>query len=257
VNVIEIALCTIAFRNEPLVDIIPRIARIGFDSIEIIRDHIEGKSDEELLAIREAAAAAGLGILSVDPYLWLTQDDKLREESMEIARRYVHYAQVLGAKKFRTFTDSGPTGIGSDVATEEHWRQAVSCLKEITAMDRDLAFAVEMHPQTLADTPESALRLMTEVGSANMELLYQPTSKMFISDYHKLKRHIRHMHLQNQSVDGGHALIDEGVMDFPAFFREIVEDGYDYSVALEYCWKGIEWEQVESAFRFLKRHLRS
>jgi 3-dehydroshikimate dehydratase len=130
--------CTIAFRDETIQDIIPKIAEIGYDGIEIWGGHIEDKSDEQLLVIRMLAKRHNLSIECLSPYFWFTNSKELHDESLRRAARFVHYCQILECPKIRTFTDAGPTGIGSDVATEEHWQTAVTALQTICDYDPDI-----------------------------------------------------------------------------------------------------------------------
>jgi sugar phosphate isomerase/epimerase len=79
----------------------------------------------QLDAARAAAAEAGIGIVGVSPYFWLAQDEELLERSFAIAA-----ARRLGARFIRTFTDAGPTGIGSHAATPQHWETTVQALQK-------------------------------------------------------------------------------------------------------------------------------
>ena len=40
-----ICFCSIAFRTEPIEEIIPKLARLGYQGVEIWGHHIDGKSD--------------------------------------------------------------------------------------------------------------------------------------------------------------------------------------------------------------------
>lgn len=254
---ITISCCSIGFREELIEAIIPRLARIGYDAVEIWGNHIDGKSDSELRDIRALAAQHKLKIEVISPYFWLTQNQKLLEKSMGIAERFVHYAQVLGCPKIRTFTDAGPTGIGSDVATPEHWATAIRALKTITALDRNILFVVEIHEKTLADTAESTMRLLDAVGAPNLKILYHPAPATILKNYELLKTNIRHMHLINQDAAGKATWFESGVMDYPALFKTLVQDGYAHSVSVEYCWQNLPWDRAESAYKYLARYLKS
>ncbi|HUT58144.1 MAG TPA: sugar phosphate isomerase/epimerase [Phycisphaerae bacterium] len=258
---ITISLCSIAFRDEPIESLVPRIAQIGYDAVEIFGSQIDGKSDEELSALKDLCAEHGLRPLAVAPYLSLTRSREAYDESLACAERFVHYCRVLGAPKFRTFTDVGPKGIGSDVATPQQWAQGIEGLKHITALDRGIAFVMETHPQTLVDTVESIERVLAEVDAPNLKVLYQPGNTDFrqrgiIECWRRLRPHVEHMHIQNHRDDDAPPYVEEGTLDLPAFFRAVKADGYDGSMSVEYCWRDVPWEKVESACAYLAKYLR-
>lgn len=255
-NMNTISLCSLAFRDDPLEQLLPTIREAGFDAVEVFGGHVEGKSDAELAVLREQAESLGLEILAVAPYLWLTQNDELREKSMGIAKRTIHQARLLGAAKIRTFTDAGPTGIGSEVAGPEQWDQAVSCLKTITSLAPGICFALEMHANTLADTEASALRVLERVGADNLKLLFQPSQSLWIPEMRRLLPVIGHMHVHNVDSEGKACPLENGRLDMAQFFDALLDAGYQHSLSLEYCWRGPSWEQVRSGKEFLDRNLK-
>lgn len=249
---ITLSFCSIAFREEPIETVIPKLGEIGYDAVEIFAGQLEGKSDAELKEVRQLAQDSCLRIEVVSPYLWLTQDAELLNRSREIALKTIHQARVLGAPKIRTFTDSGPSGIGSRKATPEHWETAVSALQEFTREAPELLFVVETHELTLADTPESTLQLLDRVGNDNLTVLYQPNSpETTLPYYEQLRPHIRHIHLHNLDEDGKGTWVDTGLIDIPVFLKCLVSDGYAHSLSVEYCWRGVTWERAEAAHAFL------
>lgn len=249
----RLCFCSIAFRDQPIEDLLPRLGDLGYDAVEVWGRHLDGRSDDALRALRAAVEREGLGVEVISPYLWLTQTPALLTESLGIAERTIHQARLLGAPKIRTFTDSGPTGIGSAAATPAQRATAVSALRRITAMAPDLRFVVETHEKTLADSVDSTLRLLDEVGAPNLKVLYQPTSAAtLLEDYERLRPHVEHLHAQNQTADGAHTWLEDGVMDWRGLLRRLRADGYAGSLSVEYCWKGATWERAASAIAYLR-----
>lgn len=244
----KFGLCTIAFRDADVRGVIRHAAGIGFDEVEIIGKQIDGKSESELDSIRQTAEAAGIAISGVSPYFWLTQDEKLLKTSFEIAERFVAAARRLGARMIRTFTDSGPTGIGSDVATDQQWQTAVESLRMITEMAPELIFAVETHHNTLADTPGTCERLLREVDRPNLKFLYQPFSHGdAVSDFLRLEPEVRQVHLNPHVGSPGGGLADCGI-DYAGLLRCLEERGYAESCALELCVPGeADWKLIEDS----------
>lgn len=250
-----ICFCSIAFRNEPIEQIIPRLAEAGYDAVEIFAGQIEGRSDAELDRLRAIADGCGLRIAVLSPYFWLTRDlPELVERSLRSAAWLAGAARRLGATRIRTFVDAGPDGIGSAKATPEHWERAVGLLRRITAQAPDILFPVETHQWTLADTPETALQLIERVGAKNLVINYQQMEPDPLRGYRLLKPHIRHFHLQNPHGNGGSGYLDEGDSPLVPLLREALRDGYDGTMSVEYCWKGVEWPKAYSARAWLKGH---
>lgn len=251
----QVCFCSIAFRQERIEDIIPRLAEAGYDGIEVWGGHLDGKSDAELDAIRDLATRHGIALPVLAPYFWLTRDlPELVARSLATAERFTAYARRLGASRIRTFVDAGNDGIGSAVATPEHWARAVGCLKTITALAPDLLFVVETHADTLADTPESMERLMREVGAANLVVNYQTGAFDPLPGYRRLKPAVRHFHLMGAygSPAGGY-LEETGAALLP-LLAELRADGYAGTMSVEYCWGGVAWPRAQAARAWLASH---
>ncbi|WP_309382136.1 sugar phosphate isomerase/epimerase family protein [Cerasicoccus frondis] len=253
----KIGLCTIAYRNLDVCAVIPHAARIGFEEIEIIGKQVEDKSDAELDTIRDCAVDHGVEIAGVAPYFWFTQDEKLWRESMDIAERFTHIACRLGARMVRTFTDSGPTGIGSHAATEAQWATAVQSLQTITARAPDLIFSVETHEKTLADTPAACLRLRKCVGAENLLFTYQAfKGGEIIGDYEAIKPSVRQVHLNPHLGDHPHGDLGDCGVDYAALLQHLAATGYAHSVAVEFCKEGeASWERLERNHHWLREQI--
>lgn len=245
--------CSIAFREEPIESIVPRLAEIGYDGVEIWWQHVAKLSDQALADLKTLAAEADIRLEVISPYFWLTQNEKLLKESLETAEQVVRVARLLGVPKVRTFTDAGPTGIGSAVATPELWDQAVQALRKITAMGPELDFVVETHAKTLADTVDSTLSLLERVGAPNLAVIFQAMNEATaVQDFRKLGSHVHHVHLGNEDQDGKPVPLHEGIHDLGAFLKAIKQGGYTGTVSVEYCHRGSTWEQAAATCQWIK-----
>ncbi len=252
----KLGFCTLAFRDADAVDAIRIAGELGFDEVEIIWKQLAGKSDAELDAIRDAAKEAGVGTSGISPYFWLTQNEELLAQSMQIATDAAHAARRLGARMIRTFTDAGPTGIGSEKATAAHWQVAIASLQTICALDPERLFALETHHNTLADTPAACERLLREVDRPNLQLIYQPfIAGDIIADYERLKPHVRHIHLNPMIGPAGDALADCG-LDYAALLTHLRDSGFAHTCAIELCGpNGAAREQVQSELAWCRSML--
>ncbi|MEX0744299.1 MAG: TIM barrel protein [Phycisphaeraceae bacterium] len=84
-----IALCSIAFRSEPIEPVVARAADIGFDAVEVFAGQIMDKSDDELRSLRRLADEQGVALDVIAPYFALTRGEQEYDESIRTARRCV------------------------------------------------------------------------------------------------------------------------------------------------------------------------
>ena len=254
---ITVALCTLAYRDEPVIDLIPKIAAAGYEGVEIFYTQLEGKSDAELAGIRKTAADNNLKIIAISPYLSFTRDMKGYDDSLAKVKEFIHYGEILGCHRIRTFTDVGPKGIASAAATPEAWAQGIRGLKQATALGPNYEFLLETHPLTLADTLDSTLRVLKDVAAPNLKVIYQPTTADFrnkgiLECSRALKPHIAHMHVQNTARPGSdRGWLEDGVLDMAGFLKTVQAEGYDSTISVEYYWKDTPWERIESAYKFV------
>ena len=258
---VVLTFCSIAFRDEPLEQVIPRVAEIGYDALEIFFTHIQSRDDTALKTIQQLAATHGIRLLVLSPYFTLTRGRAEYEQTLQTAANIVAAAHVLGVTKIRTFTDVGPDGLSSAQATIANWKQAVCGLQTITAMDRSLEFVVETHEQTLADTVATTRRLMQEVAAPNLKVNFQPCEDFLRRGlnfaFDDLAPWISHMHLQQVTPSHGDGWVEAtGAIDFPDFIAHVKHAGYRGSMSVEYCWRDVPWERAESACRYLAGLLR-
>ena len=257
---IQLNFCSIAFRHEPLEQIIPRLTSIGYDGVEVFFTHVDGMDAAGLKAIRRQADELKIRLPVFSPYFCLTRGPVEYDQTLRTASRAIEVAQILGVTKIRTFTDVGPDGLASAHATNAHWEQAVRGLQTITAMDRNLEFVVETHEQTLADTVDTIRRLMREVSAPNLKVIFQ-SCKDFLrhglnTAFDDLAPWISHLHLHQTAASQGDGWVESaGEIDFPDFITHIKRAGYRGSMSVEYCWRDVPWERAESAHRYLAKLL--
>lgn len=250
----KLGFCTLAFRQDDIHSVVRNAAKIGFDEVDLFWQQLEGKSDTELDAVAATARDCGIGISGISPYFWLTQNEELRQQSMDTAEACSQAARRIGARMIRTFTDAGPTGIGSDVASDEHWDIAVDCLKTITANAPELTFAVETHKKTLADCPDSCEQLRQRVAADNLKFIFQPFAPgSTLADFERLRPHVRQVHLNPHIGPHPDADLDSCGVDYAELIQHLARTGYEHAYALEFCKVGeATWERVENAFRWCR-----
>jgi 3-dehydroshikimate dehydratase len=252
----QVCCCSIAFRDQPLAALIPRLAQLGFDGIEAWGGHLDRLSEAEVDDLRCLAEAHGCPIRVVSPYFFLTRDlPELEARSLADARRFVALARRLGATRVRTFVDAGPDGLGSALADDAHWRRAIGHLRTIAGLAPDLRFVIETHVNTLADTPAGVRRLVDGAGQPNLRVLYQPGPEGARTGWRRLRGLVEHVHLQRHGVAHGQGWLEEDDGDLAGLLACLRDDGYTGTISVEYCWSGATWERVDRALEWVRRQL--
>lgn len=252
----ELNFCSIAFRNEPLEQVIPRLAGIGYDGVEVFFKHVEDGDSARLKAIRHLADEKRIRLPVFSPYFSFTRGQSEYDQTLQTATRAVEVAHILGAGKIRTFIDVGPDGLASNQATPAHWQQAVRGLQAVTALDRNLEFVIETHANTLADTVETTRRELNDVAAPNLKVNFQACEGFvrfgLSAAFDALAPWITHMHLQQVTPGHNDGWVEAaGAIDLPEFIHHVKAAGYRGSMSVEYCWPGVPWDRATSAHRYL------
>ena len=175
----------------PIEEILPRVAEIGYEGVEVWGPQIDGKPDEELVALAEQARGLGLSIPCITPYFCFTGTQAEWDASMAVARRFIRYADLLAAPYVRgltsvhidlkDFRQQPVTSLDnlapSGQAAEAQWQQTVDAYRQLAAeieeAGTDVTFALETHGNNLSDTLAGCRRLLEAVASPRLRILYQ------------------------------------------------------------------------------------
>jgi len=251
--------CSIAFRNDKreILELIPEIAELGYNGIEIWGNHLTGGLSN-VLSVKKAVREHGLEVPMISPYFDFTGSEVKWLSSLSVAKRYVQYAVVLGCPLIRVFTGV----VGSGDISNKVWKTAVEGLKVISSIaeEQGISLALETHPGTLTDTVESTLRLIEAVGAPNLKVnldIYHfwDATEDFRIPLDKLREHTVHVHAKNTNLSAAqrrsnpHLLLHdkeaaqeffgivglrEGGLPYEEFFRDLLTGGYDGFVSIEW-----------------------
>ena len=247
--------CSIAFRKSPknIADIIPIIADLGYDAIEVWGNHF---GDIPLSDIVDLTKDHGLAVSMLSPYMDFTAGKESYRRSLETADDFLAKATVLGAPNIRVFTGF----VGSADATPTEWSEAVAGLSQLSRMaaGSGINFALETHPKTLVDTVESTKRLLIDTDAENLRL---NLDIFHMWEVHKeplwvlgqLRPFVSHVHAKNADlppmVDSHHPLLhdkqglqnivgvtylEDGKMYYPDFLKALELSDYDGYVSIEW-----------------------
>lgn len=230
----KLGLCTIAFQEKPLEEVIDIAADYGFDGIEIWGKppHLPEEYDESYVRnIRDMALRKGLEISAfgsyVDPLMPLHQ--KHFEEAFKIAHE-------LGTDLVRIWSGGGPSK--SIVPADK--RLILFRLMSITqwANFRNIRLGLEMHNNNFTDSVETILEAIQGIGLPALKTYYQPLARVDADEPHtaaeKLAEHIVNVHAQNFDEGRKGCPIADGVVDYTCIVEILSTAGYNGYLEVEF-----------------------
>lgn len=244
-SAMKILLCTIAFRDKLLDYSLDVLRKVGFDGVEIWgrEPHVAEKFDENRMrATRKLLDGKGVVPYVLGSYL---RFGRTRNELDVQLGDTLHVARWLKTPLIRVWASD----VGSAQANAHTWKQTVAEAQD--ACDRaaklNMTLAVEMHGSTLADTADSSLRLVEEVGRDNFGLNFQLAS---VRDGDSTERrlskvlpHVVHVHAQNYAEIPSHPAdalrrvpLSSGVASYPLLISTLRDAGYTGHVAVEFAY---------------------
>ena len=230
----KLGLCTIAFQEKPLAEVIDIAADHGFDGIEIWGKppHLPEDYDESYLNnIKELAHRKGLAISAfgsyVEPLMALHQTHF--EDAFKIAN-------ALGTDLVRIWSGGGPS---KSIAPADK-RLILFRLVSIAqwANFRNIRLGLEMHNNHLTDSVATILETIEGVRVPALQSYYQPLIRSDADEPHtaaeKLATHIVNVHAQNFDEHGKGCAIADGVVDYARIVETLSTAGYDGYLEVEF-----------------------
>jgi len=240
----RIALCTIAFRERLLEDALDMAAQLGFPGVELWgrEPHVSENYDyNRTRLVRKMCEERGLEIAALGSYVRFGTTRKNSDAAPLVDT--LQTARTLRTPIVRVWASDVP----SDQADEKLWKQVIAEARDAAERSKGLGItlAVEMHDDTLADTADSALRLVEEVECDNFRLNFQPSAWQRDEDVlqrlEKVLPYVVHCHAQNFSklatgeFDGfKRAPLRDGLLDYRAIIDKLLSAGYTGWISVEF-----------------------
>lgn len=266
-------------------------ARAGLDAAEVIYqdDYRSGLPLGDAAAAAEAArvsAGEGIPIIGLTPYTtaFNSTDERERVRAVDDIRSAIDIAHATGASRIRIYSGSWQPDRENHAA---HWDQLVRSLTELSApaADAGVVLCAENHFGTMTQTAADTARLVREVGSAAVRVLYDQANLTFTHDegvdeafaiQGDLVGHVHVKDLVFKDPDAPfvasetarvHAeeravmsrVVGDGSLDWPHILRRLRGVGYDdvLSLEYEYRWHPQDLDVPEVGFRRGAEYLRS
>ncbi|MCB9451320.1 MAG: sugar phosphate isomerase/epimerase [Anaerolineaceae bacterium] len=249
---IEFACHTWAFNDLTLPEALGTIARMGFRYVDI-------GSGPSLNAPRAAEnprkAAADIrddlkrfNLKVSDLYLMLPRislaDDARREKELELYKALIPFAVELGTPGITL-----SPGLAHPAEDEDAHDRTVVMLREMVKAGKaaDLDVSIEPHLDSMAQTPEAALKFLKDVPGLQLTLdwAHMVCQDIFHDDIIKLLPHTRHIQIRQAAREQLQVPFERGRIDVTRVMESlIVLAGYDGVVCIEYMntpgWHGME-----------------
>lgn len=256
--------------------------RAGLDAAEVIyqegyRAGIDPSDASSARRARAIAEGEGIPIVALTPYT--TAINSTRGEAWEGGvdefRRCIEAAHNVGARRVRVYAGAWHQGSGG---REAHWERLRTALA-VLALDADSAgvmLCVENHFGTMTQTAADTARLVEEVGSPAVRVLYDQANLTFTHDepweeaFAVQGDLIGHVHVKDLVFKDPSApfrasetarvkaeerairsrVVGEGVVPWPAIIGELIRRGYDDVLSLEYEYRWHPQDLPEPAVGF-------
>jgi sugar phosphate isomerase/epimerase len=254
----KLAFSTNAYPKHGLEEAVRRVAAIGYAGVEIMADvphawpaHL---LPEQKRAIRMAVERHGLGISNINAFMmnaigdrrqpywhpsWIEPDRHYRRVRVDHTMRALTMAKELGAACITT-EPGGPVEPGSS------WSEAlnlfVETLKPVVAHaeHEGVLLLVEPEPGLLVETATQYEEFAARFDSPALGLNFDVGHFYCVGDepsatVHRLKSHIRHIHLEDIAASRVHAHLipGDGAIDLAATLHAIIAIGYAGWVTIE------------------------
>jgi L-ribulose-5-phosphate 3-epimerase len=238
----------------------------GLDAAEVIYqdDYPAAISPSDPRAAQQAAAIAdaeGVPIVALTPYTTSINslDAASWQQGVDEFRACLEAAHTVGATRVRVYAGAWHPG---DTDHARHWEQLRKALTVLApeAADAGVVLCVENHFGTMTQTAADTAKLVREVGSPAVRVLYDQANLTFTHDetwqeaFAVQGELVGHVHVKDlvfkdpdapfRATDTARVKAEEravrsrvvgtGVVPWPDILAELVRRGYDDVLSLEY-----------------------
>ena len=242
----NVGLCTIAFKDKNVEEIIDIAAEAGATGLEVWGQpgHVDYPIDEKrLVSLRKRAEGSGISIPVFGSYYRAGRRTEFNDIVVD-ADNQIAAAGFLGADRIRIWP-----GFASYEDTPRESREAI--YEEIrrfadSAAAAGMTVVLERHGNTLTEGWDAPAVVLDEIAHPAVALNYQAPNQITVEegkariegDYSSLLKRSRHAHIQNfeKSADGEEirTLIRDGIFDYGEIGAAARNAGYSGFFMIEF-----------------------
>lgn len=262
----RIAGSTLGTPEQTVPEALELFAAAGLDAAEVIyqdgyRSGLPLRDRRSAERARRASQDLGVPIVGLTPYTTGINalDDADWQTAVDEFRGAIEIAQVVGADRLRVYAGSWQPDQRDLPA---HWDRLVAALRTLApeASDAGIRLCVENHFGTMTQTAADTARLVSEVDSPSVRVLYDQANLTFTHDetwqeaFAVQGELVSHVHVKDlifkdpeapfRASDTARVKAEEravrsrvvgtGVVPWPDILEELVRRGYDDVLSLEY-----------------------
>lgn len=251
----------------PLEETIKRLAKIGYDGIEIgaASPHAYPKymSNQQRREIRQLLDDTGIALSSMLPapgggpgYNPASIIPEERRETIDQYKEVIELCAQWGGKTVIYLAGWQIFG----VSRAQAWSWSRECLVEVAKIAADNGVTMVIEPQAidtnLIEGCDDAIQLMKDVGAPNVKLMFDTIHAMYRNevptDYvYQMGKDLHHLHIS----DDDRLPPGAGRCDFSSLVSALKETGYDGYLTMEIAFnrRDVEPDKVaREAFRYMK-----
>lgn len=250
----EITCHSWAFNDLTLPEALGTIARLGFRYVDLgTGPHLNparaANPQTRQAVLRELHGDLEMFNLKIaDLYLMLPRisvnDEKKRNTDIMLFKALMPFAQTI---RIAGITVS--PGLVHPEDDEEAWERTVSALREMqqAAHESRIALSIEPHLDSMAATPERALRLVEEVEGLQitLDLAHMACQGIKLKKLQDLLPHTRHVQLRQARRNKLQTPFDKGKIDLAEFIAALREVKYEGFLGIEYM-QTVDWHGMQS-----------
>lgn len=247
---LEFSCHTWAFSDLTLPEALGTIARMGFRYVDIGSGsnlNTQRAAENPQRAAVEIRADLDLFNLKLaDLYLLLPRislaDEERRQKELEQFRALLPFAEALGAPGITL-----SPGLAHPAEDVEALDRVIVALREMLNLTKPLGLqlSIEPHMDSMAESPEVALKLIKEVPGLKLTLDWAQLvcQDIFHDDIIKLIPHARHIQLRQAARAQLQTPFERGRIDIPRVVKDVLDAGYQGILCVEYMntpgWHGM------------------
>ncbi len=250
----KVGLCTIAFGNLPLNDVIDLAEKHHLDGVEIWgKDHLPlDASNETIDKVRKLCEDKGLEINAYGSYIRVVDNpdfEKEMERGLDIANR-------LSANILRIWS-------GGKELDKSRWDEVADKILPWTepAKEKNIVIAFECHDNCVLESAEALRYVVEKVNSRYLRTYYQPFVKPDKEDPYTqakiLAPYVVCVHAQNRPKEPNantwrSEFIETGTVDYTKVKNILVSNGFDGYFEIEFVSDSNPIEGLKRDAEFLR-----
>lgn len=247
---LEFSCHTCAFTDMTLPEALGTIARLGFRYVDIGSGsnlNTQRAAENPRKEAVEIRADLDLFNLKVsDLYLMLPRislaDESKRQKELEMYRALLPFAVALGAPGVTL-----SPGLAHPAEDVEAADRVSAALREMVKAGKDvgLAVSIEPHMDSMAQTPDAALKLLNDVPGLQLTLDWAQMvcQDVFHEDIIKLLPHTRHIQMRQAARAQLQTPFERGRIDVKQVVQAVLQADYKGIMCVEYMntpgWHGM------------------